>query len=76
VEVWLGHTRLQPDFAGLVQAHAGIYRVDIAIPKDLPDGVYAIRVVAGGVSSRSANLDVVARGRGDRNDRARVKVQS
>jgi acid phosphatase type 7 len=76
VEVWLGQTRIQPDFAGLAQAHAGIYRVDIAIPKDLPDGVYAIRVVAGGLSSRSANLDVVARGRGDRNDRARVKVQS
>lgn len=76
VEVWIGHTRLEPRFAGLAQGHAGIYRIDIEVPKDLPDGIYAIRVVAGGVSSRSANLDVVARGRSDRNDRALAKIQS
>jgi acid phosphatase type 7 len=76
VEVWLGDMRLEPRFAGLAQGHAGIYRVDIAIPKDLADGIYAIRVVSGGVSSRSANLDVIARGRGDRNDRARTVVHS
>jgi hypothetical protein len=50
--------------------------VDVAIPKDLADGIYAIRVVAGGVGSRPANLDVVARGRGDRNDRALLKAES
>ncbi len=76
VEVWLGDMRLEPQLAGLAQGHAGIYRVDIAIPRNLPDGVYALRVVAGGVSSRPANLDVASRGRGDRNDRARTKVQS
>ena len=76
VEVWLGHARLEPNFAGLAPGHAGVYRVDIAIPKDLPDGIYAVRVVAGGVSSRPVNLDVVSRGRGDRNDRALAKIQS
>ncbi len=76
VEVWFGHRRIQPNFAGLAPGQAGIYRVDIALPSDLPDGVYAIRVVAGGVSSRPANLDVISRGRGDRNDRALSKVRS
>ena len=60
VEVWLGSMRLEPHFAGMAQGHAGVYRVDVAIPRDVPDGVYAIRVVVGGVSSRSANLDVRA----------------
>jgi uncharacterized protein (TIGR03437 family) len=76
VEVWLGSLRLEPRFAGMAQGHAGVYRVDVAIPRDLPDGVYAVRVVAGGVGSRPANLDVVSRGRGDLNDRARSKVRS
>jgi acid phosphatase type 7 len=76
VEVWLGDMCLEPRFAGMAQGHAGVYRVDVAIPRDVPDGVYAIRVVVGGVSSRSANLDVVSRGRGDLNDRARFKVRT
>lgn len=76
VEVWLGNMCLKPRFAGLAQGYAGVYRVDVAIPGDLPDGVYAIRVVAGGISSRPANLDVISHGRGDLNDRARSKVQS
>jgi acid phosphatase type 7 len=76
VEVWVGHTRLEPRFAGLAPAHAGVYRVDVTLPPDLPDGVYTIRVAAGGVSSRPANLDVVAHGRSDQNDRARSKIQS
>jgi uncharacterized protein (TIGR03437 family) len=75
VEVWLGNTRIRPAFAGLHPGAAGVYRVDVPIPLDLPDGIYAMRVVAGGVSSRPANLDVISSGDGDRNDRARVKVQ-
>jgi uncharacterized protein (TIGR03437 family) len=76
VEVWLGSTRLEPRFAGMAQGHAGVYRADVEIPGDLPDGVYAIRVVAGGVSSRPVNLDVISHGRGDLNDRARSKVRT
>jgi uncharacterized protein (TIGR03437 family) len=76
VDVWLGNMRLEPRFAGMAQGYAGVYRVDVAIPRDLPDGVYTIRVEAGGVSSRPANLDVISRGRGDLNDRARSKVRS
>ena len=67
---------LEPLFAGLAPGHAGVYRVDIALPRDLPDGIYAIRVVAGGVSSRPANLDVTSRGHAYRHDRAVSKVQS
>jgi len=74
VEVWLGHISLEPRFAGLAPGRAGVYRVDVAIPRDLPDGIYALRVVAGGVSSRPANLDVVSRGPAYRNNRARSKV--
>jgi uncharacterized protein (TIGR03437 family) len=76
VEVWLGPIHLEPRFAGLAPGHAGIYRVDIAIPRDLPDGIYALRVVAGGFSSRPANLDVAARGPAYRNNRARTKVRT
>jgi uncharacterized protein (TIGR03437 family) len=76
VEVWLGSIGLEPHFVGLVCGHAGVYRVDVTIPRNLPDGIYAIRVVAGGVSSRPANLDVVSRGPGYRNDRARLKVRT
>lgn len=76
VEVWLGNIRIQPAFAGLQPGAAGVYRVDLAIPQDLRDGIYALRVVAGGVSSRPANLDVITSGDGDRHDRARSKVQT
>lgn len=76
VEVWLGPIRLEPGFAGLAPGRAGVYRVDIALPPDLPDGIYALRVVAGGFSSRPANLDVAARGPAYRNNRARTKVQT
>jgi uncharacterized protein (TIGR03437 family) len=76
VDVWIGDTRIQPSFAGLVPGKAGTYRVDISIPHDLKDGVYAVRVVAGGVSSRPVNLDVLSSGTGDRNDRARSRIQT
>ena len=76
LEVWLGDVCLEPRFTGLAQGYAGVYRVDVGIPQNLADGVYAIRVVAGGVSSRPANLDVVSHGRGDLNDRARSKVRT
>jgi uncharacterized protein (TIGR03437 family) len=74
VEIWLGNTLLRPSFAGLTPGLAGVYRVDFDVPVDLQDGVYAIRVVTGGASSRPANLDVVSNGSGDRNDRARSRV--
>ncbi len=75
VEVWLGRTRLQPSFAGLAPGLVGVHAIKIAIPGDLPDGVYAVQVVAGGVGSRPANLDVVASGSGYRNGRALSRVR-
>ena len=47
-EVWLGSIGLEPSFAGLAPGHAGVYRVDVAIPANLPDGIYSLRVAAGG----------------------------
>jgi uncharacterized protein (TIGR03437 family) len=76
VEVWLGPIRLEPSFAGLAPGRAGVYRVDVAIPPNLPDGIYSLRVVAGGCSSRPANLDVVSHGPAYRNNRARTKVRT
>ena len=76
VEVWLGPIPLEPHFAGPVPGRAGVFRVDVAVPPALPDALYALRVVSGGVSSRPANLDVVARGPGYRNDRARAEVRT
>ena len=76
VEVWLGPIRLEPSFAGLAAGRAGVYRVDVAIPPNLPDGIYSLRVVAGGCSSRPANLDVVSHGPAYRNNRARSKVRT
>jgi uncharacterized protein (TIGR03437 family) len=76
IEVWLGHTLLRPLSCGLAPGLAGVYLVTIAIPRDLPDGVYALQVVAGGVSSRPANLDVVSTGRGYRNGRALSNVRT
>jgi uncharacterized protein (TIGR03437 family) len=76
VDVWLGDVRLEPEFAGLAPGRAGVYRVDIVVPRNLADGIYALRVVSVGVSSSAANLDVVANGRGDRNDRAQFKIIS
>jgi len=74
VEVWLGPMQLETRFAGLAPGRAGVYRVDVAIPTDLPDGIYALRVTAGGAGSRPANLDVFSRGPAYRNNRARSRV--
>ena len=76
VEVWLGPVRLEPRLVGLAPGRAGVYQVDVAIPRDLPDGIYALRVVAEGFSSRPANLDVFSRGLAYRYNRARSKVRT
>ena len=76
MEVWLGERLVEPLFVGLASELAGIHRVDIEIPADLDDGVYAVCVVADGVSSRPANLDVVRSGTAYRRDRARTKVHA
>ena len=75
MEVWLGERRLEPLFVGLTAGLAGIHRVDVEIPADLDDGLYALCTVVGGASSRPANLDVVRRGTAYRRDRARTRVQ-
>ena len=76
VEVRLGRLRLQPSFAGAAPGAPGLYRVDVAVPAGLPDGIYALRVIAAGVSSRPANLDVITRGSADQNRRALARVSN
>lgn len=52
-----------------------VYRIDVVIPPNLPDGLYALEVIAGGVRSRPANVDIAATASGPRNDRACMKVE-
>jgi len=75
LEVWLGKTRLQPSFAGAEPGRAGVYRIDVAIPPGLADGLYSLQVVAGSVSSRPTTLDVAATATRARNDRGLLKVE-
>ena len=75
LEVWLGNTRLVPTFVGTDPGRAGVSRVDITVPSDLADGLYALQVFAGAVSSRPATMDVAATASRARNDRALLKVE-
>ena len=75
VDVWFGNRRITP-LSVFAQGMAGIYCVEIEIPNELDDGVYLVRVDAGGASSRPINLDVMRRGTADLRDRARAKVHA
>jgi acid phosphatase type 7 len=75
LQVWLGKTRLQPSFVGAEPGRAGVCRIDVAIPPGLADGLYALQVVVGSVSSRPTTLDVAATAPRARNDRALMKVE-
>jgi len=75
LEVWLGKTRLEPSFAGMEPGRPGVYRIDVVIPPNLPDGLYALQVIVGGVSSRPANVDIAATASRARNDRACMRVE-
>jgi uncharacterized protein (TIGR03437 family) len=75
LEVWLGKTRLEPVFAGAEPGRVGVHRVEVVVPADLPDGLYALEIAAGAVSSRPANVDISATAVTASNDRARMKVR-
>jgi uncharacterized protein (TIGR03437 family) len=75
LEVWFGNTRLNPSFASAQPGRPGVCRIDVVIPPHLSDGLYALRIVASGVSSRPANVDVAATASRARNDRARMRAE-
>ncbi len=56
IQVWLGNTAIQPTYAGLAPGFAGLSQVNFAIPSNVQNGVYALRVAAGTASSQSINL--------------------
>ena len=78
VEIWLGKIRVKPIFSDLDRGCSGVCRIDIVVPPDLEDGLYALQVVAGGVRSRPTHIDVSANAASARHDRAlmNVKVRS
>lgn len=75
LEVWLGNTRLEPSFAGPEPGRAGVYRIDVAIPPILPDGLYALEVSAGGIRSRPVNVDISATASRAGNGRALLRAE-
>ncbi len=76
VEVWLGNVRIDALSVRLADELPGIFRVDFEVPPHLEDGLWALTVVADGVSSRPANLDVLRSGIAFRRDRARARVHA
>jgi uncharacterized protein (TIGR03437 family) len=75
LEVWLGETRLEPTFSGQEPGRAGVYRVEVEVPPELPDGLYALEVAAGDASSRPANVDISATAVTAANDRAIMRAR-
>ena len=51
-------TPITPDFAGLTPGLVGVYQVNVAVPQDLPDGVYSLRVSEKGIASNSQIIQV------------------
>jgi uncharacterized protein (TIGR03437 family) len=51
-------TPITPDFAGLAPGLVGVYQVNVAVPQDLPDGVYSLRVSEKGIASNSQIIQV------------------
>jgi uncharacterized protein (TIGR03437 family) len=80
LEVWLGNHRLELVSTAPALSHAeagrpGVSRVDVTVPANLEDGLYALQVVAGTVSSRPTNVDISATDTRARHDRAILKVE-
>jgi len=76
IEVWLGGLRMEPISISASGELPGLYRVDVEVPADLPDGLYAISVAADGAASRPAVVDVLRAGVAFRRDRARTRVHT
>jgi uncharacterized protein (TIGR03437 family) len=58
VQVMLGNSVVQPQYAGLAPGFAGVDQVNFQIPENLAAGVYPVRVVAAGATSISVPVTV------------------
>ncbi len=58
VEAQVGGVSAPAAFAGLAPGFAGLYQVNVEIPRQLPTGTYGLRIVAQGVGSNMVNLAV------------------
>jgi len=76
IEIWLGKTRLESIFSGPEPGRVGVYRVEVVVPPQLSDGLYALAIIAGGATSRPANVDISATARTARHDRACMTVEA
>lgn len=65
VEIRIGDVVLKSSFAALSPGRVGVYEVNVRIPLDLRNGVYDLRVTAGGISSDPVKLWVGVRSRTD-----------
>jgi uncharacterized protein (TIGR03437 family) len=50
VEVQIGDMNVKPDFAGLAPGWAGLYQVNVTIPRNLPNNSYPLKVTTKGGS--------------------------
>jgi uncharacterized protein (TIGR03437 family) len=62
VQVQFGAATLQPAYAGLAPGLAGLNQVNVQVPRELPPGVYPLRVVASGALSGSVSIEVAGPG--------------
>jgi acid phosphatase type 7 len=58
VQVWLGNTGLQPSYAGMAPGSVGLSQINFAVPANLPNGVYPLRIAAGSATSQPQGLIV------------------
>jgi uncharacterized protein (TIGR03437 family) len=58
VQVMLGNSVVQPQYAGLAPGFAGVDQVNFQIPANLAAGVYPVRVVAAGAASSAVPVTV------------------
>jgi uncharacterized protein (TIGR03437 family) len=58
VQVQFGATTVQPAYAGLAPGLAGLNQVNVQVPRELPPGIYPLRVAASGALSGSVSIEV------------------
>ena len=58
VQVMVGNSMIQPQYAGLAPGFAGVDQVNFQVPSNLANGVYSVRVLAGGTTSGAVPINV------------------
>jgi uncharacterized protein (TIGR03437 family) len=58
VQVMIGNSIIQPQYAGLAPGFAGVDQVNFQVPANLATGVYSVRVLAAGTTSGAVPMNV------------------